>query len=318
MNHLRSCLRALITSVLWLMGILINLTAEAQVALPKAAKGRIQRIEQFSSAYVQARTVDVWLPEGYSTQQKYSVVYMHDGQMLFDSTTTWNKQDWQADETASQLMATTQTREFIVVGIWNSGATRHPDYFPQKPYESLSPIQKDWVVAALQKAGRTQEVFRPVSDSYLKFIVTELKPYIDSHFSTHTDRSNTFVAGSSMGGLISMYALCEYPAVFGGAACLSTHWPGVFSIENNPIPASFIAYLKEHLPSLHTHKLYFDCGDQSLDALYPAIQKQVDEVLEQKGFTAKNWQTRYFPGKDHSEKAWSQRLAIPLVFLLKP
>ena len=77
------------------------------------------------------------------------------------------------------------------------------------------------------------------SDAYLKFLVTELKPFIDSTFSVATDRSNTFIAGSSMGGLISMYAVCEYPAVFGGAACLSTHWPGIFTAENNPIPEAF-------------------------------------------------------------------------------
>ena len=71
------------------------------------------------------------------------------------------------------------------------------------------------------------------SDNYLKFLVKELKPFIDSSFSTLKDQQNTFIAGSSMGGLISMYAICEYPLVFGGAACLSTHWPGIFTMINN-------------------------------------------------------------------------------------
>ena len=120
-----------------------------------------------------------------------------------------------------------------------------------------------------------------------------------------------------MGGLISMYAICEYPDVFGGAGCLSTHWPGIFTAKNNPIPDAFMNYLRNHLPSPKKHKIYFDHGDKALDSLYPALQKRADEVMQQKGFTAKNWITKYFQGEDHSENAWRRRLEIPLLFLLK-
>lgn len=157
----------------------------------------------------------------------------------------------------------------------------------------------------------------PISDKYLKFIVSELKPYIDSTFSTLKDQPNTFIAGSSMGGLISMYALCEYPGVFGGAACLSTHWIGTVLMDNNPVPDAFVKYLNENLPDPAIHKIYFDYGDQTLDALYPPLQKKVDEVMKARGFSDKNWVTKFFPGKDHSEKSWNERLDIPLQFLLK-
>jgi enterochelin esterase-like enzyme len=120
-----------------------------------------------------------------------------------------------------------------------------------------------------------------------------------------------------MGGLISMYAICEYPQVFGGAACLSTHWPGIFAMEGNPIPGAFVDYMRQHLPDPKTHKIYFDYGDQTLDAMYPPLQKKVDEVMRAKGFSKKNWVTKAFPGDDHSEKSWSKRLGIPLLFLLK-
>ena len=96
--------------------------------------------------------------------------------------------------------------------------------------------------------------FTPSSDNYLKFIVEELKPFIDSTYSTLIDKENTFIAGSSMGGLISMYAVCEYPNVFGGAACLSTHWPGTFEVENNPIPEIFYNYLTNNLPKPNQNK----------------------------------------------------------------
>jgi enterochelin esterase-like enzyme len=196
----------------------------AQQPIPQVASGRIERIQHFRSQYVALRHIDVWLPEGYSDTVKYAVLYMHDGQMLFDSAITWNRQAWNVDDVATELFASGQVKKFIVVGIWNSGPTRHAEYFPQKPFERLSQTEKDSVNAQLQRAGRTQEAFNPTSDNYLRFIVHELKPYIDTNFSVHTDRENTFMAGSSMGGLISLYALLEYPKVFGGVACLSTHW----------------------------------------------------------------------------------------------
>ena len=120
-----------------------------------------------------------------------------------------------------------------------------------------------------------------------------------------------------MGGLISLYAICEYPEIFGGAACLSTHWVGTFTLENNPVPDSFIKYLDKKLPDKKNHKIYFDCGDQTLDAMYPAIQMRVDHLMKSKGYMDSNWVTRYFPGEDHSEKSWNKRLNIPLEFLLR-
>ncbi len=109
------------------------------------------------------------------------------------------------------------------------------------------------------------------SDKYLHFLVRELKPYIDENFPVLKDRDNTFVMGSSMGGLISIYAISEYPDVFGGAACLSTHWPGAIPHENNPYPVRTREYLAENLPSPDTHRIWFDHGTEELDAMYPDL-----------------------------------------------
>lgn len=283
---------------------------------PAVSSGTLDYISNFKSNYVAARDVEIWLPNGYSPAKKYAVLYMHDGQMLFDATTTWNKQAWEVDEVASKLQADQQTRDFIVVGINNTNK-RHPEYFPQKPYESLSATQKQLVTQALKEKGRITEEFVPMADAYLQFLVTELKPYIDSHYAVDPKPAATCIAGSSMGGLISLYAICEYPEVFGGAACLSTHWPGIFATENNPIPEAFLAYMRNKLPAANMHKIYFDYGDQTLDALYPPLQQKVDELMREKGFDAEHWRTQFFPGKDHSEKSWNERLAIPLQFLLQ-
>lgn len=285
--------------------------------VPTVSTGSIQRFENFESTFVVARNIDVWLPEGYTPEKKYAVIYMHDGRGLYDSTIMWNKQEWGVDETFGKLLANNKINDCIVVGIWNSEATRHLEYFPQKPFESLTQTQQEQLFGATRNNG--QVVFKEPkikSDAYLKFLVTELKPFIDKKFSTKKDQSNTFIAGSSMGGLISMYAICEYPKIFGGAACLSTHWPGTFTTENNPVPQAFMNYLSKHLPSPKSHKIYFDYGTETLDALYKPYQQQVDKIMKDKGFTNKNWITREFVGENHSENAWKKRLEIPVVFLL--
>jgi predicted alpha/beta superfamily hydrolase len=294
--------------------VFLNHFALAQLPVP--ASGTIQRAENFPSKYVAARNIDIWLPANYDAKKKYAVLYMHDGQNLYDSNTTWNHQSWDVDDVLDKLMQAQTVLDVLVVGIWNGQQSRHAEYFPQKPYEGLLPVERDSITAELQRAARTKEGFAPISDKYLQFMVEELKPYIDSTYSTYTDRAHTFIAGSSMGGLISLYAICEYPKVFGGAACFSTHWPGIFRTDNNPVPDAFIRYLRNQLPDPVTHRIYFDYGDQGLDALYPPLQIRVDEVMKAKGFSQKNWVTRYFPGENHSEQAWNKRLHIPMLFLL--
>lgn len=289
---------------------------ENQSPMPKVYSGRIERIENMPSKYCEPRTVDIWLPEGYDGSKKYAVLYMHDGQMLYDASITWNKQAWEIDSVATELMKKGLNKDFIVVGVWNAGEQRHPNYFPKKPFEQLSAEEKQWVNEQLQNANRVENGFSPNSDAYLKFLVEELKPRIDSSYAVYTDLEHTFIAGSSMGGLISWYAMCEYPQVFGGAACISTHWPGVFDVENNPIPRQFIRYLQANLPRDGKHKIYFDTGDQTLDAMYPAIQKEVDAIMQDLGYNESNWLTRYFPGADHSEISWQKRLDVPITFLL--
>lgn len=297
-----------------LLAIIFMIEGRAQELLPKVSSGTVERLF-FHSAYTSSRQVDVWLPEGYTDAHRYSVLYMHDGQMLYDASTTWNAQAWEVDEVAGRLQKDNQTEKFIVVGIWNGGESRHSDYFPQKPFEAMTEEEKGIINAQLKKAGRSNGDFRPGSDYYLKFIVNELKPFIDKTYAVHSDRDHTFIMGSSMGGLISFYALCEYPEVFGGAACLSTHWIGTIERENNPIPQHFFDYLEKSLPSPQHHRIYFDTGDQTLDALYPPFQERADAVMRSRGYDENHWITKYFPGEDHSEKSWSKRLAVPLLFL---
>jgi enterochelin esterase-like enzyme len=284
---------------------------------PKVSSGSIRHLENFTSQFVGPRNIDVWLPDGYDPLKKYSVLYMQDGKSLFDSSIVWNHQEWGVDEVFSKLLTEKKIKDCIVVGVWNTESTRHNEYLPQKPFETLSDAKKNTILQAKRISGQNVFVsYQIKSDNYLRFLVQELKPFIDSSFSTLPDRQHTFIAGSSMGGLISVYAICEYPETFGGAACLSTHWTGIFRADDNPFPAAMMKYLKKKLPSALNHKIYFDYGTATLDSLYKAFQQKADKIMIRKGFSSTNWMTKEFAGADHSERSWNMRLSIPVLFLL--
>ncbi len=280
------------------------------------AGGRLDRFPDFPSQHVVSREVVIWVPTRLPDTTRFQVLYMHDGQMLFDAGSTWNGQAWEVDEVAPRLQAGGEVAPFLVVGVANAGARRHAEYFPAEPWGDLSAAEQGWVSAQLKAAGRGDGGdFVPESDAYLAFLVEELKPFIDARYPVRTDAGSTYLAGSSMGGLISLYGLCSYPEVFGGAACLSTHWPGVFTVDDNPVPEVFLGYLARKLPLLRDHKLYMDCGDATLDALYPPLQDRVDASLRAGAPPGLRWVSERYPGADHSERAWQARLPVPLAFL---
>jgi len=282
------------------------------------ASGELRRVDSFPSKYIMPRPVDVWLPDDYSSNKKYKVLYMHDGQNLFDATTTWNNQEWKADEWITELVKKDSIHDLIVVGIHNIPKIRFFDLFPEKALDYLSEKVKDSLVEDAKKKDSTMtlDVFK--GDEYLKFIVEELKPYIDTTYATTSVREDTFIAGSSMGGLMSMYALCEYPEVFTGAACVSTHWSGMHPTPyKNPIAKSILAYMKANIPPPSDHIFYFDYGTETLDAFYPKYLTDVDQIFNTKGYKGHNYMNLEFEGADHSEGSWNRRFDIPLVFLLK-
>lgn len=263
--------------------------------------GDVFRYADFPSKITDARNVDVWLPPDYAaeTDKKYPVIYMHDGQNLFDPRQSFSKIDWGIDETMTRLIRDNKIKAAIVVGIWNT-PRRTIEFMPQRAFDVRDNIKRK---------SEKIDVRSAESDKYLKFLTAELKPFIDKTYRTKTDRKNTFVMGSSMGGLMSLYAIGEYPDIFGGAGCLSTHYPlgdGVM-----------LHYMKEYLPSPKKHKIYFDFGTRGLDARYEPYQMKADALMRKKGYRQdKNWITRKFVGDDHSEKYWRARVAVPLIFFL--
>jgi predicted alpha/beta superfamily hydrolase len=262
--------------------------------------GTVQRHPEFTSRYVAPRHVDVWLPPCYADTPscRFPVLYMHDGQNLFNPQTSFLGIDWGIDAALRGLLAEQRARAALVVGIWNT-PQRAQEYMPQRPLELVSPTRREPRPTAR----------KPLSDQYLQFLLQELKPFIDGHYRTLADRENTFIMGSSMGGLISLYAVCEYPHVFAGVGCLSPHWPARGGI--------MVEYLEQGLPEAGSHRLYFDYGTRTTDALYEPYQTQVDRVLGAKGYIrGEDWLTLKFEGAEHSERAWRERVHISLEFLL--
>ncbi|MCP5159656.1 MAG: alpha/beta hydrolase [Gammaproteobacteria bacterium] len=265
--------------------------------------GVIKRHADFPSRYITPRHVDVWCPPDneMSSATRYPVIYMHDGQNLFDSALSFIGVDWGMDEAMMHLIRENRYPGAIIVGIWNS-PLRLREYMPQKPL-ILSQGQHILNRFMEQTGGE------PLSDGYLKFLVDELKPFIDTHYPTLPDPAHTLVMGSSMGGLISLYALIEYPNVFSGAGCLSTHWPRGEAVLVDALGAA--------LPRAGRHRLYFDYGTETLDADYEPWQQRMDQWLQAAGYReGQDWLTRRFEGAEHSERAWRARVHIPLGFLL--
>ncbi|MDU0354669.1 alpha/beta hydrolase-fold protein [Paraglaciecola aquimarina] len=282
----------------------------------EVAKGKLDIVTSVKSAFVQDRDIYVWLPPGYSSSKKYDVLYMHDGRMLFDANQTWNKQEWQVDEVVAGLIEQKRIRPIIVVGIPNAVENRHSEYFPQQPFETLSVAKQDALYQIEKHPGSKLFSAKVYSDSHAKFLIKEVIPYVESHYSVNKGGAHRYIAGSSMGGLSSWYTLMNYPTDFAGAICMSTHWPGIFSMDEEVFTA-FKTYFAQHLAQLSTHKIYFDYGDATLDAMYPLLQKQIDEILEQQAYPRQQWKTEYFRGENHSENAWAKRLHIPLEFMFQ-
>lgn len=261
------------------------------------------RWKDVPTQYIDPRHVDIWLPPEYHSQpeQSFPVLYMHDGQNLFYPEESFSGVDWGVVPAMQKALQENTIRPAIIVGIWNT-EKRFQELLPWKPITNSIRGMKMY-------DKHKAEIGRVVSDNYLRFMVEELKPRIDEKFHTLPDAANTFVMGSSMGGLISLYAICEYPHIFGGAGCLSTHWP--------ILKQTMINYLKKNMPDPASHKLYFDFGTDGLDAEYEIYQIRVDKTLQSAGFKeGHNWITHKFDGDDHHERFWRKRVHIPLQFLL--
>ncbi len=223
------------------------------------------------------RDVIVWLPPSYETDssKSYPVLYMHDGQNIADPKTSFIGYDWHVDEVAESLIKFNKMKEIIVVGIYNS-PDRREEYSQTK-----------------------------LGEAYQKFIVTKLKPMIDAEYRTLSDRGNTGVMGSSMGGLASFLLVWNYPEVFSMAGCLSPAFP-----------EETIEEVGEYDGATKNIRLYIDNGGVGLEKELQIGCDLMLPILRKKGFTdGKNLEWFLDEKAEHNERAWASRLWRPLMFM---
>ena len=273
---------------------------------PSVNSGTVDCYHDFPSQYVPSRNVYVWLPDGYEVGEPCAVIYMHDAQMLFDKSITWNLQEWEVDETVGRLIAEGRIPRCIVVAVNNSD-DRLNEFFPEKTLQYLEGRKKGFF-------GKT-----PFGDDYLRFVVEELKPFVDERYHPLADQAHTFMVGSSMGGMISLYALCEYPDVFGSVACLSSHLSLAYlpmGDGSEPLAGAFAEYVADHLPEADGHRVYMDHGTRGFDAAYGLYQPAIDSIFRSQGWDDAHFRSLVFEGHDHSENSWAKRLPETLPFLM--
>jgi enterochelin esterase-like enzyme len=220
----------------------------------------------------------VWLPPSSAThpERRFPVLYMQDGQNVFDPGTSFSSVDWHVDETADSLITAGALQEIIIVGLYNS-----PD-------------------------RRAEHGDGPAGHEYCSFVCTTVKPLIDSTYRTLPDRVHTAVMGSSSGGLISFLFAWWRPDVFSAAASVS----GAF------LPRMTTILDTVRTGGRRPIRVYLDCGTGGVDRVLLPGNEQLYALLKKQGFVEGKDVTYYFAdGADHNEAAWAARVWRPLVFL---
>ncbi|MBQ6765922.1 MAG: hypothetical protein IJP50_02800 [Paludibacteraceae bacterium] len=273
--------------------------------------------KEFVSEYLckNPRRVEILLPKDYDTNknERYAVLYMYDCQNIFHDSLSYTGISWGVKETVETLTDSGVITPLIVVGIDNAGELRGNEYSPKKLVQRIREKDPHYFDGKGDYLNNDSLLY---SDEFLKFVVSELKPYIDSTYRTLPDRENTAIMGSSLGGLMSLYAVLEYPDVFGKAACISTHWPVNYGDNTTTGTYAYAELVAERWDEIiKPEKLYFDYGTETTDAGYINKQPIIDSLFTALEYPAANYYSKCFEGKDHSERSWRERLPEIMKFL---
>lgn len=292
----------------WLYFLLSGITALAFtfplfLAFRELRKQRIKlsggRIDSF---VVETHKVEVYVP---AVLKSYSpVLVMHDGKNVFNPKTATDGETWRILDSIREGRIRADLLPVIVAVHGLSSETRMLELTPQEIAVAHPDIWDD-LPPDYKPIHKT-----PMNDSYNKLIVEKILPMVQEKYGIIHQAERTAIAGSSMGGLASLYLLSKFPNVFGAALCFSTHWilGHKYMVEE----------LTELVPIAGKHKIYTDSGTEELDIFYPPFHKKAVGYLEAKGYVRdKNLMHGIYPGTGHNEKAWAARLHIPINWWLK-
>jgi enterochelin esterase-like enzyme len=265
-------------------------------------RGRLVYWTDVPSAFLgPKRHVEIWLPPGYDDAPtvRYPVLYMHDGQNVFDPRIANTGVDWGVDEAVVRLTDRHVIPPIIVVGVWSTAA-RSMEYSP-------------WHGAP----------------KYARFLIEELMPRVNREFRTRTGPASTAVMGSSMGGLLSYYLVTHHADAFGACGCMSTHFPiseavaaQVLGLPATGIPDTtpyVIRDIRSGLKVPRGARYWFDYGTLGLDSAYAPSHAAVRTWLLRHGLIeGRDFVVRRYQGATHNEASWRARLEDPLTFLFGP
>ena len=240
-----------------------------------------------------SRDVVVWLPPGYGkTRQRHPVVYFQDGQNIFDPRTAFLGNAWHAGKTAAELIRAGEIVAPVMVGVYNTGHARMHEYAPTRAEVPTF----DGSEGTVKSRGEAKR--------YARFVVNEVKPFIDAHYLTLPGPRHTAVVGSSMGGLVALYFALWHPRVFGhvGALSPSLWW------DNRVVVRDFSA-----LPRKPEIRLWLDMG--TAEPGWESVQLLRDALVARGWKTGVDLHYAEVAGADHSEKAWAKRTGPLLKFI---
>lgn len=241
------------------------------------------------------RDIHIYLPPSYySSTAKYPVLYMHDGQGLFNAN-PYSNQSWNVYETVEKLIRENKIAEIIIVGIDNKGVERSNEYTHS--------------MDGTNKIEGLPEIKCCKGELYEDFIIHDLKPYIDANYRTQSDRNHTALMGSSMGGLVTYNILFRHPEIFGKVGILS---PYFVKLDLNTLDVFPVCkFYTKKVPV----KIWLDVGEYEANILPQHVRKMADHLYEI------GWkpidELSYYVVTDaaHTETDWSKRLSIPLLYL---
>jgi predicted alpha/beta superfamily hydrolase len=253
------------------------------------------RLHSFSShAFHNTRFVRVWLPPGYddaeNAARRYPVLYLNDGQNLFEAATSFTGVEWQVDETADRLIRDGAIPPMIIVGLDNAGKSRIREYMPHR---SLNPM-----------------ILRSLGGRYPKFLIREVMPFITRNYRVASGAENTGLGGSSLGALIALYTAAAHPNVFGRLL-----------LESPSLWASNRQLIRESRDvRLWPEQIFLGVGTSELgkpdrDRSVVDDVRELAGILRRAGFEQRRLRLMIEEGGTHHESAWARRFPEALAFL---
>ena len=249
--------------------------------------GQLRKYDNFRSKFLRnQRDIVVYVPPDYDQQpeRRYPVLYMHDGQNLFDAATAFNGQDWHVAQTADYAISAGLVEPLIVVGLYNTGKTRLREYTP----------------TSVPRLGGGR------ADRYAKFLIEEVKPVVDRDYRTKQEASQTGIAGSSLGGLVSIYLGLKFSSVFSKIAALS---PSVWWNQR------VIVRFAQAAPVEPRPRIWLDIGTREGPRIVDDVEKFRDVLLSKGWQNDRDLHYERVEGAEHNEAAWAARVGPFLQFL---